>query len=253
SILMYDQKYSCRPPNEWDLKTTLRLGIDIQDVGFYDLFNMEEFELDINDIKHFDSTNNVASLQFNGKLMMMENFHKNLEELLNDVNKDDIDYKELALSTGNELNGIFYRALTRIANQYRITERTNRQVFDTLFHKFYLDRIKDYDIYMCQPAPFIAGGICAPDLVIADSKGNTRYILIEERVEDDFGQSLFKLIAYMISAAFMNYKHHNYAPVFGVLYSITEPTFFKLDVPQSMADQFTKNIFTRMQSRFSYT
>ncbi|PVU85089.1 hypothetical protein BB560_007153 [Smittium megazygosporum] len=207
---MYDQKYSCRPPNEWDLKTILRLGIDIQDVGFYDLFNIEEFELDINDIKHFDDANNVASLQFNGKLMMMENFHKNLEELLNDVNKDDIDYKELALSTDNELNGIMYRALGRIACRHFLKEGEIWQVFDTIFYKFSLDRIEGYETYLKQSEPFITGGDCVPDFVIADLREKIRYILIEDK-RDELPEASFELIAYMINAVCTNGRNVCYA------------------------------------------
>ncbi|PVV01334.1 hypothetical protein BB560_004249 [Smittium megazygosporum] len=157
---MNNKKCSCPPPNEWDLKTILRLGIDIQDVGFYDLFNIEEFELNIDDVKYFDSTNNVA------------------KELLNDVNKDDINYKELSLSTENEIKGL--------------------------------------DISPKNSGSFLFGGICVPDVTITEKNSSKLFAAGEDINAQKKEKS--QLISYMINNVCINFASSQYAPVFRILY-----------------------------------
>ncbi|PVV00564.1 hypothetical protein BB560_005051, partial [Smittium megazygosporum] len=240
-------------PNEWGMVTPLILGIEFVDVELCEIFNINEFTMDVNDIAHFDNTNDTVNIQFNGIEESMNKFHRSLDELIKDVSVDKIDYNNLAMSTTNELHEIMYEALNKIVRRCIIYEGTVRQIFDILFYKFRLDRIKGYQIYSKHHIQFISDETCVVDLVVKDSLHRTRYIMIEEDLEDALHIARYKLIAYMIDAVFSNHRILEHIPVIGILYSIAKPMFFKLEVPKTMTFEFMNNIFTRMKNDVIYT
>ncbi|PVU92112.1 hypothetical protein BB561_004028 [Smittium simulii] len=174
-------------PNKWNHAILLSLGVNVRDVGFYDVFNVKNFDLNIRDIVEFDKNNNVLNTQFGGKHNVMNTFHDNIQTMIAEVNLENIDYNILANNTANETNGVIFRALDSIIRRDNTNKETVRLVAEGLLIKYYMNRFHKYVLSPKPQISFFVGtsSYCIPDLVISDNRNNTRYILVEEDKQFD--------------------------------------------------------------------
>ncbi|PVV03296.1 hypothetical protein BB560_002234 [Smittium megazygosporum] len=233
-------------PHKWNIRVLKKLKIEIIDTDFHGMFGMEEFNVNIDDIVLFDQTHNALGIQFNNNENGMNSFHNNINFFINELSTETIDYKTLSTNSVNEISTVIYKSLNEIVQDDYVNEETVRKVSEGFLTKYCINRFEGYSIRQKPKISFFTGqgSFCIPDLVIRDHRNKIRYILIQDdKQAENVGDC--QLIAYMLNAVFTNSSDGYHNPIIGILYSLTKPKFFKIEIPQQNISTFKDDILSR--------
>ncbi|PVV01522.1 hypothetical protein BB560_004056 [Smittium megazygosporum] len=233
-------------PHGWDFWVLTKLKIEIMDTDFHGMFGMEEFNVNIDDIVLFDQTHNALRIQFNDNENVMNSFHNNINVFINELSTETIDYDILFTNSVNETSSFIYKALNDIVQDNYTNEETVRLISEGFLRKYYLNRFKRYSIDRKLRTPFFSSknSFCIPDLVIRDPRDSIICIIVHDDQRYNINGDYY-LIACMVNAVFMNNSDGYHNPIIGIMYSLSAPTFFKIEISQQNINTFKDDITSR--------